>query len=234
MNYYTAAADQLRREELARCLAAVPPTLEGLQSLPPPAFRVQIAMMMERLGHTIVTEPGAPDLVTTKDGQKFVTACATPTNPIPASARDLQRLHQAVIAANAEVGIYVTPRSFTPDAEEFTRTLPIIRLVDGAKLMQSMALSFKDIPLPQTYRAKCCECGDIVQHNLDKGEAVPCRNGHKVPATIALRSIMPPKSDAASTPDQSPKPAARAYSRREVRAHNYKYEARMMKKPRAQ
>jgi hypothetical protein len=33
-------------------------------------------------------------------------------------------------------------------------------------------------------------------------------------------------------PGDDAKPAPRPYSRREIRAHNYKYEARMMKKPR--
>jgi hypothetical protein len=35
-------------------------------------------MMLERFGHRIVTDPGAPELVTMKDGRKFVTKCAPP------------------------------------------------------------------------------------------------------------------------------------------------------------
>jgi Restriction endonuclease len=232
MNFAT-AANQLREQEFARIIAAVPPTLESLRSLTPAAFRVQIALMMERLGHAIITEPGTADLVTTKDGRKFITACATPADLMPTAPRDLKRLHQAVIAGNAEGGIHVTPRSFTADAEEFARTLPIVRLVDGEKLMQSIARSFEGIDLPDTYKTMCCLCGDIVRHRLDKGEALPCANGHMVPATIALGSVKPPKPAAATASGQSPKPAVRPLSRREIRAHNYKYEARMMKKPRA-
>jgi Restriction endonuclease len=230
---FAAAADELRHEQFTRIIAAVPPTLNSLRALTPAPFRVQIAMMMERLGHSIVTDPGAPDLVTVKEGRKFITACAKPTDPTPTGARDLKRLHHAVMAANAEGGgIYVTPHGFTADAEDFARSLPIIRLVDGAKLMQSMARSFKDIVVPETYKAMCCQCGAIVRHRLDKGEAVPCGNGHIVLPTIALGSVMPPKP--ANVSQAEPKaPAMRPLTRREIRAYNYKLRARMTKTPRA-
>ena len=42
------------------------------------AFGATVALMLERLGHQIVTD--APELVTTKAGRKFITACARPTD----------------------------------------------------------------------------------------------------------------------------------------------------------
>ena len=110
--------------------------------------------------------------------------------------------------------------------------MPIIWLVDGELLMQSMRRSMKGISTPQTYKAMCCQCGEIVQHRLDKGEIVLCGNGHKVAPTIARASLIVPRKAPASPSDQTPKPAPRPYSRREIRAHNAKYEARMMRQQR--
>jgi hypothetical protein len=107
--------------------------------------------------------------------------------------------------------------------------MPIIRLVDGALLIQSMNRSMKGVTVPATYTAMCCQCGEIVRHQIDKGEIVHCRSGHKVAPTIARASLMMPRKPAAS--GQTPKNAPRPHSRREIRAHNAKYEARMMKKP---
>jgi hypothetical protein len=106
--------------------------------------------------------------------------------------------------------------------------MPIIRLMDGELLMQSMRRSMKGITTPQTYRAMCCQCGDIVQHRLNKGELVPCHNGHQVAPTIPRGSLIVPRQIPASPSGQTPKPTARPYSRREIRAHSAKYEARMV------
>jgi hypothetical protein len=231
---FAAAADELRRREIARLADAVTPTLEGLRSLTPPPFRAQIALMMERLGHTIVTDPAAPDLVTTKAGRKFVTACAVPTDLAPTAARDLKRLHEAVIAANAEGGIFVTPRGFTPGAEEFARTLPMIRLVDGPVLMRSMNRSMKGAALPAMYKSMCRQCGGIVEHSLSNGEAVPCANGHQVPPSIARASLAPRKLPVAGAFDPAPKPVAQPLTRRAIRAHNYRVRGRLIKKTRRQ
>ena len=85
----------------------------------PDAFRAVIADMLEHFGHTIVTNPNAADLVTTKQGRKFVTACATPADLRPTGTRERARLHEAVIAANAARGFFVTARSFTGQAEKY-------------------------------------------------------------------------------------------------------------------
>jgi hypothetical protein len=45
--------------------------------------------------------------------------------------------------------------------------------------------------------------------------------------------MLSPPRPAGWKPGDDAKPAPRPHSRREIRAHNYKYEARMMKKPRA-
>jgi restriction endonuclease len=170
---FAIAADELRQQEFARLAATVTPRIEALRSLTPDAFRDQIALMLERLGHAIITT--APDLVTTKGGRKYVTACANPLDAAPTKTPALARLHAAVVNANAAGGFYVTARSFTPDAEHYTATLPILTLVDSELLNRSMQRSLKGVTLPPTYKAMCCQCGEIVQHRLTQGEALPCR-----------------------------------------------------------
>jgi hypothetical protein len=81
--------------------------------------------MLERFGHTIITDPSAPDLVTIKAGRKFITACATPADLMPTATRDLARLHDAVIAANAARGYFITARSFTGAAEQYAESAPL-------------------------------------------------------------------------------------------------------------
>ena len=230
MNFATTSAE-LQQQEIARLKDATVPRLEALCSMTPPAFREVLAAMWERFGHVIVTT--APNLVTTKNGRKFITACARPTDPTPTGAPDLARLHQTVIAANAARGIYVTPRSFTAEAQQYADSGAPIDLIDGKRLIKGLNQSLKRVLLPQTYRAMCGQCGDIVQHRLGDDEARPCANGHAVVPTIARAMIIPPRPAAGSGADPA-KPALRPYSRREIRAHNAKYEARMMKKPRMQ
>jgi hypothetical protein len=234
-----AAAAELRRQEFARLADAVTPRLEALRSMTPAAFRSEIALMLERLGHTIITDPTAPDLVTTKAGRKYITACAHPANRAPTQTREIARLHDTVVAANAERGFFVTARSFTPDAEHYAATAPI-DLVDGAMLVRSMNRSKKGVVLPQTYKAMCRQCGDIVEHRLDGDEAVPCRNGHRVPPTIARAALVPPRqqqpaaADHQAPPQHGPRAKLRnmspkAQRRRAIRAHNHQVRARAIR-----
>jgi len=54
---FAKAADELRRQEIARLTDAMrTPTLEELQSMTPEDFRREIALMFERLGHTIIDD----------------------------------------------------------------------------------------------------------------------------------------------------------------------------------
>jgi restriction endonuclease Mrr len=46
----------------------------------------------------------------------------------------LRRLHDAVIAANAERGFFITARSFTDQAEQYAETAPL-DLIDGKRLV---------------------------------------------------------------------------------------------------
>jgi hypothetical protein len=82
----------------------------------------------------------------------------------------------------------------------------------------------------------CCQCGEIVQHRLDKGEALPCGNGHLVPATIARASLVKPgqpqpAAPAAAKPNRAPKiirvrnMSANAQRRRAIKAHNQQMRA---------
>jgi hypothetical protein len=230
---FAAPAAKLRRQEIARLSDALTPRLEALRSMTTQGFRSVIAAMLERFGHAIETDPNAHFLVTTKAGRKFVTACARPADLTPTGTRDLARLHEAVIAANAQRGFFVTARSFTDQAEQYAESAPL-DLIDGARLIKILNQSRKGVLLPQTYKAMCRQCGEIVQHRIDReqDEARPCGNGHLVPPTIARAMLLPPRPAATGSGDHAAKPAPRPFSRREIRAHNAKYEARMMKQPR--
>jgi hypothetical protein len=50
---FAVAAAELRRQEFARIAATVTPTLDSLRVMTLARFRDEIALMMERLGHTI-------------------------------------------------------------------------------------------------------------------------------------------------------------------------------------
>jgi hypothetical protein len=100
------AADELRKEEFVRLADAVPPTLEALRSLTPAQLRAEVTLMLERLGYLVHSDASAHDLVVTKDGRKYIVACAPPADREPTPTRDLARLHAAVVAATAEGGFY--------------------------------------------------------------------------------------------------------------------------------
>jgi hypothetical protein len=234
---FPAAADELRGQEFARLGAAVTPRIEVFRSMTADAFRNEIALMLEHRGHTVVS--GVTDIVTTKEGRKYVTVCATPTDQTPSKTPALKRLHDAIIAANAARGFYVTPRSFTPEAEHYAARAPI-DLVDGRLLIRSMHRSRKGVLLPASYKAKCCQCGDLVQHRLDHDEALPCRNGHLVAPTVARAALVPfrPPSPQPGSATSAPKPAfvikprnmsLKAQRRRKIRAHNNQMRARVSK-----
>jgi hypothetical protein len=234
---FPAAADELRRQEFSRLSAAVTPRIEAFQSMTGDAFRNEIALMLERLGHTVISS--VSDVVTIKDGRKYITACATPTDPAPTKTPALRRLHDAIVAGNAARGFYVTPRSFTSGAEHYAASAPI-DLVDSRLLIRSMHRSRKGMLLPADYRAMCCQCGDIVQHRLDQSEARPCCNGHLVAPTIARAALVPYRASLAQpgAAANAPKPARiikplnmslKAQHRRKIRAHNNQMRARVSK-----
>jgi Restriction endonuclease len=166
----------------------VTPRIEAFRSMTADTFRSEIALMLERLGHTVISS--VSDIVTIKDGRKYITACATPTDPAPTKTPALRRFHDAVVAANAARGFYVTPRGFTAEAEHYAAGAPI-DLVDGRLLIRSMHRSRKGLLLPADYKAMCCQCGEIVQRRLDQDAARPCRNGHLVAPTIARAMLVP-------------------------------------------
>src|SRR3954454_22891755 len=225
---FDALADELHRQEFARLAAAVTPRPEALRSMTPDAFRDEIAMMWERLGHTVITSPSAQEIVTIQGERKFVTMCANPADLAPTGGGAVRRLRDRVVAASAERGFYVTPRSFTADAQHFAATAPV-QLIDGPALIRSLHRSRKGMLLPQSYKAMCRQCGDIVQHPLGNDEAKRCSNEHFVAPTIAHAELVKLRPAASATTDASPKPAPRPLTRREIKAHNYKYRARMLK-----
>jgi hypothetical protein len=111
MHSFTAAAE-LRQQECARLSAAVTPRVEAFRSVTRDILRDQVVQMPERLGHTLISAAGG-DIVTTKEGRKYITACADPCDRDPTKAPALRRLHDAVVFASAAHGFYVTPRSLT-------------------------------------------------------------------------------------------------------------------------
>ena len=138
-----------------------------------------------------------------------------------------------MVAANAERGFFVTARGFTPDAEQYAATAPI-DLVDGL-LIRSMHRSRKGVLLPQTYKAMCRQCGAIMQHRLDREQALPCGNGHPVAPTIARAAVVKPRQQQPAAADHQPQRVPRAkwrnmspkaQRRRRIRAHNYQMRAR--------
>jgi hypothetical protein len=232
---FSVAAEELRRQEFARLSAAVTPRIEAFRSMTRDAFRNEVAQMLERLGHVLISS--VSDLVTQKGGRKYITACATPTDQTPTKTPALRRLHDAVIAANAARGFYATPRGFTPEAEYYAASAPI-DLVDGRLLIRSMHRSRKGFAWIPIYKVMCCQCGDTVQHRLDKDQALPCRNGHLVAPTIARASLIPfrppapePGAGGAAKPAVVIKPrnmSLKAQIRRKIAAHNRQVRARAM------
>jgi restriction endonuclease len=233
------AADELRQQEFSRLSEAVTPRIEAFRSMPADAFRSEITQMLERLGHTIISS--ISDIVTTKGDHKFVVACAAPLDKAPTKTPALRRLHNAVAAAGATRGIYVTPREFSPEAEHYAASAPL-DLVDGALLIKSMHRSRKGMLMLSRYKAMCCQCGDIVQHQLDKNEARPCRQGHPVAPTIARAALVPYRPDTSEQPATAaqPKPgrvirprnmSLKAQRRRKIKAHNNRLRARAVHHP---
>jgi hypothetical protein len=149
----------------------VTPRLETFQSITADAFRNEIAAMLERLGHEVISTVG--DLVTTKGGRKCITACANPLERTPTNSPALRRLQDTVVSAGAAKGFYVSPREF------------------GELLIKSMHRSRKGVSLQPAYKAMYCQCGEIVMHQLDNNEALPCRNGRLVAPNIARAALIP-------------------------------------------
>jgi len=96
-----------------------------------------------------------------------------------------------------------------------------------------MHRSRKGVLLPQTYKAMCRQCGEIVQHQLGDDRARPCGSGHFVAPTIARAELVKLRQSgqpaaAALTPASTPKivkwrnMSAKAQRRRAIRAHNHR------------
>jgi hypothetical protein len=231
---YQADAEALRRQEVARLSQYVAPPVETLRSLTPGPFRERIAFMLERLGHTVENNPTAAEMVTTKEGRKYITICGTPSDPNPTGMRDVGRLHHVVITQNAERGIFVTTRKFTPDAKDYAASIPtVIKLLDGPALQKWLDKGVEGMTLPTKYKAMCHVCGAIVQHDIDHGKALPCINEHMVLPTIVRATIQPSRHP--QQPDQSgPKlqwrsMTPKAQRRRAIKAHNHKVHERAIK-----
>jgi hypothetical protein len=103
---FDTAAAELRQQEFARLAIAITPRLGQLRSMTADALRVENAMMWERLEHTLVTYPDAPELVTIKGERKFITICANPADTALAGSGAVRRLRDWVVAASAERGFY--------------------------------------------------------------------------------------------------------------------------------
>jgi hypothetical protein len=85
---FSAAATDLRRREIARLSACVPPSLSSLRTMTPGPFRSAVALMLERLGYQVINHPTAHDLIVTKlddklETRKHIVTCADPANMDP-------------------------------------------------------------------------------------------------------------------------------------------------------
>ncbi|MGH6869429.1 MAG: hypothetical protein ACREDA_11295 [Methylocella sp.] len=101
------------------------PPLKTLRGMTPPDFRTVIAIMLQSFGHTLITGPSTSDLlVTMRNDRKFITACATPTDPVPTKLTALHGLHEAVIKTNAVRGFHIT-RRFPREAEQLAASAGI-------------------------------------------------------------------------------------------------------------
>jgi hypothetical protein len=226
---FASAAEELRRQEMARLADAMPPTIDALRLMPAPALRACVARMLERLGYELLTSETAAELLIMKDGNKSVAAFAPANDFAPTPVNHLTRLHSAVIAAGAASGFFITPRGFTRDAEAYAATAPL-KLVDGPKLIASIERGMKmaGVTAPDSYKAMCHHCGDIVKHPIAGAVAISCGNGHPVAPTFAQAALVVRRPENGST-SRTYEPPHR-YSRQEVRAHNAKYQARMRKR----
>jgi Restriction endonuclease len=175
--------------------------------------------MLERLGYTVLTELSASNLAVTKDDRKFIVACMSPAEA-PTQSVAIARLHDAVIAAGAESGFCISTRDFTQQAKDYAATAPV-RLIDGDQLAASMLRSMGGAVMPETYRAMCCQCGDVVQHKLGSTQPLPCKSGHRVAPTIARAALVPPQQSPTSHAKRHGtrrRPAVSAKAK--IRAHN--------------
>jgi len=138
------------------------------------AFGNEIALMLERLGHTIITP--RPDLVTTKAGRNtspLALTLSTSADQIPGDRPPSHRHCQSQRSGR----ILRHPAQLHARRRALRGHHAMISIVDGELLNRSMQRSLRGVTMPQTYRAMCCQCGEIIQHRLDKGHALPCGNG---------------------------------------------------------
>jgi Restriction endonuclease len=226
------AADELHRQEYARIAAAVTPRPEQFRSMTAAALRVEVAGMWERLSHEIITSPDAAELVTVKAERKFITISGNPADLAPTRTAAVRRLRDRVVAASAERGFYISVRGFSAEALHFAESAPV-QLIDLAALIRASHRSRKGMQLPDSHKAMCRQCGDIVQHKLSSDEAKRCGNGHFVAPTIARAEFVRPRQPTpAAAPDAKPKHAPKlikfrnmhpkAQIKRRMRGHNVK------------
>jgi len=226
---FAVAAEELRRQETERLANAMPPTIDALRLMPPQALRGAVALTLERLGYELLTPETAADLLIMKDGKKYVAAFAPANDFAPTPIGHLARLHSAVVAAGGAGGFFITPRGFTRDAEAYAATAPL-KLIDGPKLIAEIkrGIEMAGIAIPDSYKAMCHHCGDIVKHPIAGATVLPCVNGHPVAPAIARAALVVRRPENGSTSRTYEPP--RHYSRQEVRANNAKYQARMRKR----
>jgi hypothetical protein len=227
---FDAAADAMQRQERARNAADVTPRPEQLRSMTTAELRAEIAGMWERIGHDIHTSPDAAELVHTKGDRKFITVCANPADLAQTGTAALRRLRERVVASSAERGFFFSVRGFTAEARQYAKAAPL-QSVNGTQLVRALQESRKDMQLPETYKAVCRQCGDIVQHRHDSGKPKPCANGHSVaPYDCAPRASRATPTGTGQTGQPAPASSpnviryrnmsAKAQRRRAIKAHN--------------
>lgn len=155
---YAAAADELHRQEIARLKDFVAPSLKSLRGMTPADIRAVIGVMLQSFGHKLITDPSMSELlVTGRNDQKFLIACATPTNPAPTKLTALCEFHSRIIAANTVKGFYITPRRFAREAEQFAASAGM-KLFDGPRNSSSRSSAARPISYCRTPTRPCAAC----------------------------------------------------------------------------
>jgi len=113
-----------------------------MMDLPGVEFEVRITKLLERIGFrtelTRATGDGGIDIVAVLDrpivGGRYIVQCKRFGDKSPIGAPMIREFYGAFVSDRSAVkGLFITTSSFTAQAEEFARPLPI-ELIDGAKL----------------------------------------------------------------------------------------------------
>jgi hypothetical protein len=164
-----AAAAQLRRQEFARLSEAVTPRIEVFRSMTGDLFRNEIAVMLDRLGRRQQRQRHCDDQGRAEIHRRLRRAARQNAGQDPGLAPPPQcRRRRRGDARHLCDPARIFARGRALRGERVRSTS-----LTAHCLSNPCTGSRKGILLPSSYKAMC-QCGDIVQHQLDQTEARPC------------------------------------------------------------